>query len=131
MAAHLRLVPGGERPAGRRCPSASGSPVAGQGFRLPAVENDAGDAGGPCRPATDGTAARGLDRATGDSREYALSNQSFGQQTGANSAHLVYLEPIGDGVQVGALEWNLDYMLFGGIPATGIGSGGARVTWVS
>lgn len=51
-------------------------------------------------------------RSAGDTREYALSNQSFGAQLGANSAFLRYVEPIGgSGTANGSLTFEFTYTL--------------------
>lgn len=51
-------------------------------------------------------------RSAGDTREFALSNQTFGSQLGANSAFLRYVEPIGgSGTANGTLTFEFTYTL--------------------
>jgi len=50
-------------------------------------------------------------RSQGDTREFALTNQTFGTQLGANSAFLRYVEPIGGSSTNGTLTFELTYTL--------------------
>lgn len=50
-------------------------------------------------------------RSQGDSREFGLTNQTFGTQLGANSAFLRYVEPIGGSSTNGTLTFELTYTL--------------------
>jgi len=50
-------------------------------------------------------------RSAGDTREFALSNQTFGTQLGANSAFMRYVEPIGGSSTNGTLTFEFTYTL--------------------
>lgn len=50
-------------------------------------------------------------RSQGDTREFALTNQTFGMQLGANSAFLRYVEPIGGSSTNGTLTFEFTYTL--------------------
>jgi hypothetical protein len=50
-------------------------------------------------------------RSAGDTREFALSNQTFGTALGANSAFLRYVEPIGGSTTNGTLTFEFTYTL--------------------
>lgn len=50
-------------------------------------------------------------RSQGDSREFGLTNQTFGMQLGANSAFLRYVEPIGGSPTIGTLTFEFTYTL--------------------
>lgn len=50
-------------------------------------------------------------RSQGDTREFALTNQTFGTQLGANSAFLRYVEPIGGSSTNGTLTFEFTYTL--------------------